>query len=103
MRRDSRRTSGSLELLQACDPVRRSALGGERIEAALDEIGAAITSRLPQAARATRRRSIGARHRVFVVAAVMLAIGAGIAAGAVVVGAHTVKGVKTRFIAESEF
>jgi hypothetical protein len=86
MKRDSRRASGSLELLEACDPVGRSALVSEGIEGALDEIGAAITSRPP---RAARRRSMGARRRVLVVAATMLAIGAGVAAGAVVFGAHT--------------
>jgi len=86
MKRDSRRGSGSPELLEACDPVGRSALVSEGIEAALDEIGAVITSR-PR--RAARPRSMGARRRMLVVAATMLAIGAGVAAGAVVFGAHT--------------
>jgi hypothetical protein len=86
VKRDSRRASGSLELLEACDPVGRSALVSEGIEGALDEIGAAITSRPP---RAGRRRSMGARRRVLVVAATMFAIGAGVAGGAVVFGAHT--------------
>ena len=86
MKRDSRRASGALELLEASDPVRRSALLSEGIEGALDEIGAAITSRPP---RAARRRSMGGRRWVLVVAATMLAIGASVAAGAVVFGAHT--------------
>jgi hypothetical protein len=86
MKRDARRASGSLELLEACDPVGRLALVSEGIEGALDEIGAAITSRLPHGAR---RRSMGARRRVLVLAATMLVIGAGVAAGAVVFGAHT--------------
>jgi len=86
MKRDSREASGSLELWEACDPVAPSALLSEGIERALEEIGAAITSRPP---RATRHRSRGVRRRVLVVAATMLALGAGVAAGAVVLGAHT--------------
>jgi hypothetical protein len=86
MKRHSRRASGSLELLEACDPVEPSALVSEGVEGALDEIGALITSRPP---RAERRRSMGAQYRVLVVAAAMLAIGAGAATGAVVFGAHT--------------
>ena len=86
MKRDSRRASDALELLEACDPVGRSALVSEEIERALDEIGAAITSRPP---RAARRRSMGTRYRVLVLAAAMLAIGAGAATGTVVFGAHT--------------
>jgi hypothetical protein len=86
MKRDSRRASGPLELLEACDPVERSALVSGGIERALEEIGAAITSRPP---RAARHRSMGARRRVLVVAATMLAIGTGVAAAAVVFGAHT--------------
>jgi hypothetical protein len=86
MKRDSREASGSLELLSASDPVRRAALVNEGIDGALDEIGAAITSRPP---RSRRRRSLGAPRRVLLVAATMFAIGAGVAAGAVVFGAHT--------------
>jgi hypothetical protein len=86
MKRDSRRPSGPLELLEACDLVERSALVSRGIEGALDEIGAAITSRPP---RAERHRSMGARRSVLVVAVTMLAIGAGVAAAAVVLGAHT--------------
>jgi hypothetical protein len=86
MKRDAIRASGSLELLEACDPVERSTLVGEGIEGALDEIGAVITSRPPRAARS---RSMGARRSVLVVASTMLAIGAGVAAGAVAFGAHT--------------
>jgi hypothetical protein len=86
MERDSRRASGAVELLEACDPVGRSALVSVGIEGALDEIGAAITSRPP---RARRRRSMGAPRRLLVVSATMLAIGAGVATGAVVFGAHT--------------
>jgi hypothetical protein len=86
MKRDSSRASGALELLEACDPVERSALVSGGIEGALDEIGAVITSR---PSRAARRRLMGARWRTLVVAVTMLAIGAGVAAGAVVFGAHT--------------
>jgi hypothetical protein len=86
MKRDSSRASGALELLEACDPVVPSALLSEGIEGVLDKIGPAITSRVP---RTARRRSMGARRRVLVVAATMLALGAGVAGGAVVFGAHT--------------
>jgi hypothetical protein len=87
MKRDLRRASGSFELFEACDPVGRSALGSEGIQAALDEIGAAIASR--PAPRATRRRSFGSRRTVLVLAAAMLAISVAVATGAVVLGAHT--------------
>jgi hypothetical protein len=87
MKRDQRRASAILELLEACDPVAGPALANEGIEAALDEIGAAITSR---PLRPTRRRSKAARRRSLVlVAAAVLAIGVGVATGAVVFGAHT--------------
>jgi hypothetical protein len=86
MKRDPKRAGGCLELLEACDPVPRSALVSQTIEEALDEIGAAVTSQPP---RAARRRSLGARGRVIVVAATVFAIAAGMAAGAVVFGAHT--------------
>ena len=89
MKRDSRRASGSVDLLEACDPVGRSALTSEGIERALDEIGAAITSRPARTPPAARRRSIGARRTVLLVAAVILAISAGVATGALVVGART--------------
>lgn len=86
MKRDSRRTSGSLDLLEASDPVGRSALASEGIEDALDEVGAAITSR---PGRAARRRSSGRRRTMLVVAAVMVAISAAGATGAVMLGTHT--------------
>jgi hypothetical protein len=89
MKRDGSQAGGSLDVLEACDPVGRSALASEGIEDALDEIGAAITRRPGGAMRPVRRRSIGGRRRGLVVAAAMLAIGAGVAAGAVVLGAHT--------------
>jgi hypothetical protein len=86
MRRDSEQASGLLDLLETCDPVRRSALAGEGIAGALDEIGAAITSR---PARAPRPRSTGRRRTVLVVAAASVAIGASVATGAVLLGART--------------
>lgn len=89
MTRDSSRASTSLELLKAYDPIRRSALAAEGIEAALDEIGAAITSAPGRGPRAARRLPIGRRRTVLVVAAAALAISAGIATGAVVWSAHT--------------
>src|SRR5437588_5650836 len=86
MERDSRSANGSIALLEARDPVWLSDLAGEGIEGALDEIGAAITS---LQSPAPRRRRMGIRLRVLVVAATMLAIAAGVAAGAGVFGAHT--------------
>jgi hypothetical protein len=86
MKRDWKETSGSFELLSASDPVRHAALVSEGIEGALEEIGAAITSRPP---RAGRSRSKVARRKALLVAATVFAIGAGVAAGAVVFGAHT--------------
>jgi hypothetical protein len=86
MKRDSRRTSGALDLLEVCDPVGRAALASEGIGGALDEIGAAITN---SPRRAPRRRSISSRRIVLVVAAAMLVISAGVATGAVVLGART--------------
>ena len=86
MGRDSRQARGSLDLLEMCDPARRSALASEGIEGALDEIGTAITSR-PR--RAPRHRGIGGRRTVLVVAAAVVAISAGVATGAVVFGART--------------
>ena len=94
MKRDSRQSSGSLDLLKKLDPVDRSALADEGLESALDELGAAIASQPSRAPRrpprTRRRRSVVARHRVLVVAATILAIGAGVAAaGTVVFSAHT--------------
>jgi hypothetical protein len=89
MKRGARRAIDSLELLEHCDPVRRRTLTSERIEGALDEIGAAIASRPPGTARVTRRRSIGARRTVLVAAVVILVIGAGVATAAVLLSAHT--------------
>jgi hypothetical protein len=86
MRPDSRLASDPLDLVRALDPAGRSALASKGIEGALDKLGTAITGQPSQPAR---RRSMGARRRVLVVAATMLAIGAGVAAGAVVFGAHT--------------
>jgi hypothetical protein len=83
MKADSRQVSDPFDLVRALNPVQRTALASDGIEDALDEIGFAIVS------RPARRRSLGARHRVIVVVATMLAIGAGVAAGAVVLGAHT--------------
>jgi hypothetical protein len=77
---------GALDLLEDRDPVGRSALDDAGIEGALDEICAAITSR--PAPRPARRRSVRARRTVLVVAAIV-AITAGVATGAVVLGART--------------
>jgi hypothetical protein len=86
MRRNSRRASGYLDLLEACNPVIASALAREGIEAALDDIGSAVTTgpRLRP-----HRRSITRRRTAFVLAAALLMIGAGVAVGAVTLGART--------------
>jgi hypothetical protein len=89
MKRASRQATDSLELLENCDPVRRPALTSEGIERALDEIGTAIANRPARTPRVTRRRRIGARRTVLVVAAVILVISAGVATAAVVLSAHT--------------
>ena len=86
MHPDRRQASTSLELLKADDPIRSSTLAGEGIEAALDEIGAAITG-VPR--RAPRRRTISGRRTVLVVSVAILAIGAGVATGAAVWSART--------------
>lgn len=86
MKPNLRLASDPFDLVRASDPVERAALASEGIEHALDEIGIAISS---QPERPARNRSLAARSRVLVVAATMLAIGAGVAASAVVFGAHT--------------
>jgi hypothetical protein len=85
MERDLTRAGGSLELLEACNPVVRSALAGDGISAALDDLGAA-TTKLPPGATRTRRLVAG---RTVVVVVAVLAITAGVATGAVVLGART--------------
>jgi hypothetical protein len=82
----SRRAGTSLDLLTAWNPVVDSALASDGIERALDEIGAAITAR---PGLRSRRRRINRRRTVLVLAAAVLAIGAGVAIGAVTLGART--------------
>jgi hypothetical protein len=72
-------------LLEACDPVGRSALETAGVQAALDELGAAVVSRRP-----ARRRVLGRRRTLGLVAAAALAIGVAVAAGTVL-SAHTGK------------
>ncbi len=86
MRRDSRRTSSSVDLLEVSDPVGHVDLASVGIEGALDEIGGAIAS---SPRRAPQKRSTGNRRTVVVVAVTLVAISAGIATGAVMLGAHT--------------
>jgi hypothetical protein len=75
--------------LEACDPVAASALASERIDGALDAIGAAIARQPRQAPRSPRRRPFGRRRALVVAVTAVLAISAGVATGAVVLGAHT--------------
>ena len=89
MKRGTRPERTSLDLLKAADPIRASLAPNAGIEAALDEIGAAITEvprRMPAAAR---RRTLGGRRTVFVGAAATLAVTAGVATGAAVWSART--------------
>jgi hypothetical protein len=72
VKHDARQASTLLDLLNADDPIRSSTLTGEGIEAALDEIGGAITGMPRQPPRAARRRSIGGRRTVLVATAVVL-------------------------------
>ena len=83
------RHADALDLLRARNPVGRSALAGARIEGALDELGDAIAGGPRPAARPRPRARIGRPSTALVLAAVVLAIGAGVAAGAGVFSAHT--------------
>lgn len=75
--------------LEARDPVERSALSGDGIESALDEIGAEITSRSRKASpRRTRRLSISKPRTALVIGFATIGIGAAVAGGSQL-SAHT--------------
>jgi hypothetical protein len=68
--------------LEARDPVERSALSGDGIERALDEMGAEIASRSRQAtSRRTRRLSITRPRTALVIGFATIGIGAAVAGG----------------------
>jgi hypothetical protein len=75
-------------LLAACDPVERSALAGDELETALDEIGTAITTRSRRSSPAMRRPRPARRRTALIVAAAVVALGAAVASAAVLT-AHT--------------
>jgi hypothetical protein len=75
-------------LLAACDPVERSALDGDELESALDEIGGAITARSRRPSPATWRPRLARRRTALIVGAAVVALGAAVASAAVL-SAHT--------------
>jgi hypothetical protein len=75
-------------LLAACDPVEHSALDGDELESALDEIGGAITARSRRRSPATWRPRLARRRTALIVGAAVVALGAAVASAAVL-SAHT--------------
>jgi hypothetical protein len=82
-----RATDGIDEALEAADPVERSLLVGERIESALNDIGAAVTAR-SRRGPAVRRRWIARPRTVLLVGAAIVVTSAAVASAAVL-SAHT--------------
>jgi hypothetical protein len=76
------------ESLAAVDPVERSLLTGERIEAALDDVGAQITMRPRSRPRFGGKRRLLRPRTVLVVGAAVVAVGSAVATAAVLT-AHT--------------
>ena len=75
-------------LLEASDPVDRSAPAGDDVERVLNEIGAAITARSRRPSPVARRRRLARSRTALVLGAAVVALGAAVAAGAVLT-AHT--------------
>ena len=75
-------------LLEACDPIDRSALAGADLENALDEIGAAITARPRGRRPVAQRRRLPRSRAALVVGAAVVALGVAVATAAVLT-AHT--------------
>jgi hypothetical protein len=75
-------------LLATSDPVERSALAGDELETALDEIGAAITARSRRPARAAWRPRLARRRTALIVGAAIVVLGAAVSSAAVL-SAHT--------------
>lgn len=84
----SRGATDPLELLERCDPARRSALASGEIADAFDEIGAAIVAEERRPRRGSQRVGTPRRNLV-VLAAAIAALAGGVATAAVVLGAHT--------------
>jgi hypothetical protein len=89
MSHHSKRARHQLDaLLEACDPVERSALARDGIEGVLDEVGAAITARSRRVSPAARTRRTGSLRAVIVLGGAIVAISAAVATAAVL-SAHT--------------
>jgi len=83
MNRDPKKSGDHLDaFLKAGDPVEPSALSGDGIESALDEIGAEITGRSRQAtSRRLRRPSFSKPRTALVIGFATIGIGAAVAGG----------------------
>lgn len=90
MKRDPKQSGDHLDaFLKAGDPVEPSALSGDGIESALDEIGAEITGRSRQAtSRRARWLSISKPRAALLIGFATIGIGAAIAGGSLL-SAHT--------------
>jgi len=91
MKRDPKQSGDHLDaFLKAGDPVEPSALSGDGIESALDEIGAEITNRPRRAAtsRWTLRRPITKPRAALLIGFATIGIGAAVAGGSQL-SAHT--------------
>ncbi|HEY5478575.1 MAG TPA: hypothetical protein VIJ84_03055 [Gaiellaceae bacterium] len=83
MNRDPKQSGDQLDaFLKAGDPVEPSALSGDGIESALDEIGAEITGRSRQtSSRWTRRLSMSKPRAALLIGFATIGIGAAVAGG----------------------
>ena len=89
MNRDPKNSGDHLDgFLKAGDPVEPSALAGDGIESALEEIGAEIASRPRQASSRRLRRPITKPRAALVIGFATIGIGAAVAGGSQL-GAHT--------------
>jgi hypothetical protein len=89
MKRDPKQSGDQLNaFLKAGDPVEPSALSGDGIESALDEIGAEITGRSRQASSRRSRRPITKPRAALLIGFATIGIGAAVAGGSQL-GAHT--------------
>ncbi|MGA9762050.1 MAG: hypothetical protein WBQ14_06485 [Gaiellaceae bacterium] len=90
MKRDPKQSGDQLNaFLNAGDPVDPSALSGDGVESALDEIGAEITDRSRRASsRRTRRLSMSKPRAALVIGFAAIGIGGAVAGGSEI-SAHT--------------
>ena len=81
MNRDPKQSGDQLNaFLKAGDPVEPSALSGEGIDSALDEIGAEIISRSRVTSWRTRRLSISKPRAALLIGFATIGVGAAVAA-----------------------